>query len=534
MSETPELLDRAKKEKQDGISSGIPVIRTAQTPSGGKHIGNLNDVLRAHFVYKSLKDKGHKVRFVHTHDDRDPMKDVPGRLADLDAKWHNTQEFPELKKYLGVPLIMVPDPFGCCKSYGEHFSALWIKGLEMIGVEAENISTNALYEAGKFEPYVIKTFENIQEASRILAKHQSTKEEGYIPFDAICPKCNRLANVSSFDIAQKTVSFTCGGKAIKKKMSEGCGFVGEIPWSQGKLQWRFEWPAQWGIFKTTFEPFGKDHYEGSWKSGQEIMRAIFKEEPPIPYVYEFFLVNGEKMSASVGNVYITQDMLKLLEPETFLFFYTKRPGMQRDLDLKNIFRLVDDFESAENVYFGKESKIKIDEKNMKRSYEMCFAAAPKSQPIRIDYKFAALIGQSGGDVDRAIDLLKFTGHIKDKVTEKDKQVIAKRIESATYWAQNFADPQFRITLNEKLPDVSLNAHQKAAISELKEEIKKEKSEEELQLAVFNISRANSMEPKDFFRLIYQILINKDSGPRLGPFVIAVGKKKVMNLLDGVE
>ncbi len=531
-----QVLERAKKE------NNIPVIRTAQTPSGGKHIGNLNDVLRAHFVYKSLQDSGEKARFVHTHDDRDPMKDIPGRIADLDAKWFSAEQFPEMHKYLGVPYYLVPDPFGCCKSFSDHFSKLWIKGLEMIDVHPEHISTNALYEAGKFEPYIQMTFEKIQDASRILAKFQSTKEEGYIPFDAICPNCNRLANVSSFDLNEKTVTFTCGGKALKKKTSEGCGFSGEVPWSHGKLQWRFEWPAQWGIFKTSFEPFGKDHYEGSWKSGQEIMRIIFNEDPPIPYVYEFFLVNGEKMSASKGNVYITQDMMKLLEPEVFMFFYTKRPGMQRDLDLKNIYRLIDDFESAENVYFGDEKTTQgrhtkhrniTDEENMKRSYEMCFSDVPKKHPLRTDYKFAALIAQAGGDIDRAIELLKFTGHIKTEPDKEDKERIEKRLELAKYWAQNFADPEVKIQLNENIPDLQMNAHQKAAITALKEELKKDISESELQLAVFNIARANIMEPKEFFKLLYQLLINKDSGPRLGAFVIAVGKKRIINLLEQV-
>ncbi|MBI4162217.1 MAG: lysine--tRNA ligase [Candidatus Aenigmarchaeota archaeon] len=522
-----QVKERAKKE------NSMPVIRTAQTPSGGKHIGNLNDVLRAHFVYKSLRDSGKKARFVHTHDDRDPMKDIPGRIADLDAKWYSAEQFPEMQKYIGVPYYMVPDPFGCCKSFSDHFSKLWIKGLEMIDVYPEHISTNALYEAGKFEPYIQKTFEKIQDASRILAKFQSTKEEGYIPFDAICPNCNILSNVSSFDLEQKTVTFTCGGKTMKKKTSEGCGQTATVPWSHGKLQWRFEWPAQWGIFKTTFEPFGKDHYEGSWKSGQDISRIVFNEEPPIPYVYEFFLVNGEKMSASKGNVYITQDMMKLLEAEVFMFFYTKRPGMQRDLDLKNIFRLIDDFESAENVYFGKEAKIKTDEENMKRSYEMCFDSVPKIQPLRIDYKFAALIAQAGGDTDRAIELLKFTGHIKDEIKKEDREKIEKRLELAKFWAQNFADPQLKIIINEKIPSVDLSHHQRKAIKELLDELIKDKSESELQLAVFNIARANNMEPKEFFKLLYQLLISKDSGPRLGAFVIAVGKKRVIELLDQV-
>ena len=43
------------------------------------------------------------------------------------------------------------------------------------------------------------------------------------------------------------------------------------------MQWRFEWPAQWAIEKTTFEPMGKDHWEGSWKSGEVIAREIFEE-----------------------------------------------------------------------------------------------------------------------------------------------------------------------------------------------------------------------------------------------------------------
>jgi len=132
-----QVLDRAKKEKQDGISSGIPVIRTAQTPSGGKHIGNLNDVLRAHFVYKSLKDKGHKVRFVHTHDDRDPMKDVPGRLADLDAKWHNTQEFPELKN-----------------------KPLFIAGLMLYWAEGDNGKAGSNVRLTNIDPRMIKVFIN--------------------------------------------------------------------------------------------------------------------------------------------------------------------------------------------------------------------------------------------------------------------------------------------------------------------------------------------------------------------------------------
>ena len=83
------------------------------------------------------------------------------------------------------------------------------------------------------------------------------------------------------------------------------------------------------------------------------MRRVFEREPPIPFVYEFFLVNSAKMSASKGNVYIVQDMLKVMEPESFVYFYAKRPEKQRDLDLAHLSRMVEEFDEAERVYFGK-------------------------------------------------------------------------------------------------------------------------------------------------------------------------------------
>lgn len=508
--------------------SKSPVIRSGQTPSGGKHIGNLNDVVRAHFVYKSIIEKGAKARFIHTTDDRDPLKAVPRRLADLDARWHESSQF-NLQKYIGMPLVSIPDPFGCCSSYAEHFTKLWMTGLDIIGTKPELHSNDALYKAGKFDRYIIDLFTRIDEAGKIIARFQGSKSESYIPFDAICSNCGRLANIDSFSIENRTVRFTCGGKAIKNRMSEGCGFSGDVPWSSGKLQWRFEWPAQWGIFNTDFEPFGKDHSEGSWKSGQVIAREIYGIEPPIPYVYEFFLVNNEKMSASEGNVYIVQDMMKIMEKEVFMYFYTKRPGKQRNLDLRNIHLLVDDFESAERIYFDK----KDDERNVIRSYEMAMSSIPSKKPVRIPYQFAALISQFGGGLNRAIELMKFTGHVSDPAPD-ELDAIYRRLEVARYWALNYAPDNMRIDMNEKAPAIVLTANERKALADLISEIEKAPDEKALQSSIYDTARSNSMEPKDLFRLVYRLLLNRDSGPRLGPFMIAAGKERVLGLLSSVK
>lgn len=527
-----QIIERAKREGK------IPNIKCQQTPSGGKHIGNLNDVARSYFPYKIILERGEKAEFVHTTDDRDPLKDIPKKLPALDGEWHLSESLMDMKPYLGMPLCRIPDPFGCCPSWSRHFTQVWMDGVNALGMHPKLYSVDELYKEGKFEPYIKMVFEKRQEVGSIVSKFQATKSENYIPFDAICPNCGRLANIDDFDLKEKTVHFFCGGKAIKKRKSEGCGYEGWVPWSEGKLQWRFEWPALWGIFQTTFEPFGKDHAEGSWPSGQEIAKKIYGIEPPIPFVYEFFLVNEEKMSASVGNVYIVQDMLKIMEPEVFLYFYTKRPGRQRNLDLSRIYFLVDDFERAERIYYGVEEEANEREcENIKRMYSCAVSERKERMPVRVPYQFAAIIGQiAKGEesLERAIELLKFTGHVPSEgLSEEDKKTIAKRLEHASYWALNYAGPENRLIINEKPPELEISESQKAALAELSRELDKNRTEKELQSEIYEIARRNGIEPKDFFRLVYQILLNRESGPRLGPFMIAVGRERVKKLLEGL-
>ncbi|MFH1751123.1 MAG: hypothetical protein ABH863_05580, partial [Candidatus Micrarchaeota archaeon] len=82
------IIERAHRE------GAIANVKCQQTPSGAKHIGNLNDVARAFFPYKSVLEKGEKAIFVHTTDDRDPLKDIPLKLPDLEGKMHFTKDLP--------------------------------------------------------------------------------------------------------------------------------------------------------------------------------------------------------------------------------------------------------------------------------------------------------------------------------------------------------------------------------------------------------------------------------------------------------
>ena len=106
-----ECATRAAKEK------GIVTCRGGGSPSGTKHIGNLFDATKAYIVYKAVK--GAKARMIFTHDDRDPLRTVPSRLATLDAKWVTVDGVmeKEVSRFLGYPYISIPDPLACCASW---------------------------------------------------------------------------------------------------------------------------------------------------------------------------------------------------------------------------------------------------------------------------------------------------------------------------------------------------------------------------------------------------------------------------------
>ncbi|MFH1420734.1 MAG: lysine--tRNA ligase [Candidatus Aenigmatarchaeota archaeon] len=345
-----EAMERAKRENVD------VTCRSGASPSGAKHIGNLFDVLKSYIVHKSVLDNGFKSRLVLTHDDRDPIRKIPPRLPDLEGNWHTTEEIAKkMQSHLGEPYCNAPDPFGCCKSWSKHFATVWENGIRALGVEMQTYYNDDLYKQGKFEPFIVRALKNIDTSRKVIMQFQETKNENYIPFDVICENCGKIiGRATGFDLEQKTIDYVCEKKTLAGKYEiSGCGHRGTVSFDQGKLPWSFEWPAQWLIFKTTFEPFGKEHAEGSWPRCSAICKNVYNAEPPIPHIYEFLLVNGKKMAARMGNAYVVQDMLRILEPEIFFYFYTKRSTRQRNLDIENIYYLVDEFEKAERITMAK-------------------------------------------------------------------------------------------------------------------------------------------------------------------------------------
>ena len=80
--------------------------------------------------------------------------------------------------------------------------------------------------------------------------------------------------------------------------------------------------------------------------------------------------------------------------------------------------------------------------------------------------------------------------------------------------------------------ITIDDSSKAALRQLAELLSKNEKIEDLQNSIYNIAKENQVQPKNFFRILYQIILSTDRGPKIGPFIEDVGMKKVADSIYG--
>ncbi len=508
------------------------VIKGAVSPSGIPHVGHVNEILRGYYVAEVLRERGHDVRQVFGSDDRDALRKLPRRLADGD--WNLVDlgdvDAAALGENLGVPYRDVPDPFDDGHgSYGEHFTALLTESAQLIDVPVDLVSTSELYADGAFDEAVRTVLERRERAKDLLAEFQSGVEEDYVPFMPQCEDCGQLTSgVTGVDLEAETVEYTCEGLEAGGQQIDGCGHHGTATFRQGKLPWRFEWPAGWAALGVDFEPFGKDHAEGSWPSGRRIAREIFEIEPPVPMVYEWFTLGGEALSSSSGNVVTVPELLELLEPAVLRYFFVLNPGKQRDLDIAKIDRLVDDFDRFEAVYFGDaEPADEREQAFAERAYPFVVGEVP-DRHLRVPYTFAAVLGMTDNRELR-LEMARREGHLPADAPDWAIEAAMDRVERARRWAER-TDNEYNYRLQADCPNVDLGEDVPAALDELAEHVEAGLDADALQGEIYETAKRHDLPVGDLFEAGYELFLGQPDGPRLGPFLAALDDAFVVGRL----
>jgi lysyl-tRNA synthetase class 1 len=547
------------------------VVKGGVSPSGIPHLGNLNEVMRGYYVAEALRRRDRTVRQVFTADDRDPLRKLPRKLANLDGEVVGLGEVDAgaLGRNLGKPYTDVPDPFGCCDSYGDHFSTLVADAADRLGVPIEVVSNTDLYEDGTFEDVTRELLANGDRAREVLGEYQDKVDGDYVPFNPICANCGKVTEtVTAVDADAGTVEYRCTDMEAGGETIEGCGHEGTATLRAGKLPWRFEWPAQWRVLGVDFEPFGKDHAEGSWPSGEDVARRVLGDEPPVPMVYEWFTLDGEPFSSSEGNVVLAGEVLDLVEPEVLRYFFAKDPRRGRDFSIENLDALVGEFDRVERAHYGEpdaDDRTAFAERAYPDVVRPTVAAMldagdgalavpgddePWSRPVvdaderadlddlidagfdrrlRLPYTFAAVLGMTE-DPDIRTDIARKEGHLPDDAPDWARQFALSRVGRARSWARRTGN-EFDYDLKRaELPDVEFDAATGRALDELADVVAEGADGETIQGEFYEAAKRNDVDVGEFFAAGYRLFFDDEEGPQLGTFLGKLDREFVVRRL----
>jgi lysyl-tRNA synthetase class 1 len=487
--------------------------------SGFPHIGSLGDAARSYAVTLALKEMGVNSELVAFCDDKDGLRKVPAGLP------------KSLEKYLGFPVSSIPDPFGCHESYGKHMSSLLLDALDKCDIKYCYVSAKEVYEKGLLREEIRTILLNAKKAGEIVK--EEVGQERYtevLPYFPVCEKCGRIYTTKALEFLPKTdkVIYSCEGLEIKGKLIEGCGHKGEadISRGEGKLSWKGEFAARWKALDIRFEAYGKDIAD-SVRINDRICREILCFEPPSHARYEMFLdKGGRKISKSTGNVFTPQVWFRYGSPQSLLLLMLKRFVGTRTLDVSDIPSYMNELDDLEDAYFGKKAvKDSRELVKLRGLYEYCWVMEPPDKPsVHVPYNLLAFLVKMAPKEclnEFVTEKLLSYGYLQ-KHQPLDAS-LAKRIEYALNWTRDFEEI--------KETPVSLTQAEKTAIANLVKVLETEDEPDKIQNAIFNAAKTSGLKPGAFFKTLYAILMGAPQGPRLGPYILAMGKQNVINALQ---
>jgi lysyl-tRNA synthetase class 1 len=569
-----EVVVEAKRRGMDTIvcASGI-------SPSGPVHLGNLREVITPHLVADEIKRRGIACEHIMSWDDYDRFRKVPFGVG-VDESWN---------QHIGKPLTSVPPPPGSAHdSWAEHFKAPLVDALTRMGIDFRGISQTQQYTSGAYREQILHAMRERAHIDEVLGRYRTkaadpaavvagqakkldadqeaaaaeaaegsgaaseddgTAATGYYPYKPYCDVCQRdTTTVTAYDDETTALTYTCAcGHGRTVLLSES---------NHGKLVWKVDWPMRWAYEGVVFEPSGVDHQSpgSSFVVGGQLVREIFGGERPVGPMYAFVGIKGmAKMSSSKGGVPTPAEALEIMEPAILRWLYARRkPSQSFDISFgQEIQRLYDEWDALVRKVTG-DSAQPGDLAAYQRASSTAageLARTPHPLPFRT---LASVVDITTGHDDQTLRILSELDP-DDPLASLDEA--RPRLTCAENWVdtQVAAEDRTRVRVE---PDaellsgvgesereelrVLLEGHADPALPRLDDAW----SLDGLTTQVYGVPKvlrdieadAKLRDPelskaqREFFKLVYRLLIGKETGPRLPTLLLAVGLDRTKALL----
>jgi lysyl-tRNA synthetase class 1 len=481
------------------------VITGGMTTSGPAHLGTVCEFLYPAVLRSALEGKGEKAELHFVGDILDAFDGIPIDVQ----KYENI-----LKPELGKPLVYVTDPFGCHKSYGEHYLEQAKDLMKHMSLKIDVIQANDLYDSGKMDQYTRIFLAEEEKAKEIVARTSMRKLESlaeWSPIMPICGSCGKIATTRVLSHKGDEYEYACDKDV---EYTKGCGYRGKasITDHRYKLQWRLHWPAWQVLFGSSIEGSGIDHMTkgGSATTAEAVHREIFKREPPILFRYGFIMVNGKKYSKSKGIGMGAVELSELLPPE-LLKYALIEPNVEQNKDIDpNGDKLILLYNEVERINAIATPDNRADEKRW-----LAFRIAIGTLSWKASFVDMLLDYQISEDWDK----------VGEKLGDKSGvRYLAPYIER--WLSKGFAPERYNFSLKHS----KITEH-KEAVKRFVAELQGGMDDLKVHNLVYGVAKEEGIKPDELFKTIYGALIGKDKGPRMGKLIVSIGVDEVKHMLQ---
>ncbi|NYD56685.1 lysyl-tRNA synthetase class 1 [Nocardioides marinisabuli] len=531
------------------------------SPSGPVHLGNLREFLTVHFVAEEIRRRGLPVRHLHSWDDYDRFRKVP---AGVDPSWTD---------HIGRPLSAVPDPWECHASWAEHFKEPLVASLRAMGVEMEEVSQTEAYRRGDYVEQVLQAVAHRDRIETILGRYrtkaapvaESEQEAAALadsvleddeatgagdgngagdlarfPYKPYCRECGRdTTTATAYDDESADLAYTC----------TSCGFEGVTNLRtdhEGKLVWKVDWPMRWSVEGVDFEPGGVDHASpgSSYTVGKEVVKAVYGARAPSFVGYSFVGAGGQvKMSSSRGGVPTAADALKILEAPVLRWLYVRRqPKQAFNVDFgPEVVRLYDEWDSLTRKA-ADPAKRDAQVLAYERASSTAAAGTLPTPPVVVPFRLLSSVADvTAGSAELVSRIVGDVGHEHATVAD-----LEPRLSRAMTWMSEYVPESERTTVRSE-PDTArlaaLDEDEELWLRQLLDRMPDRLELDETTALIYGVPKLArglglddaptdevKADQKAFFRLLYELLVDAERGPRLPTLFLALGAEKVRSLL----
>jgi lysyl-tRNA synthetase class 1 len=550
----------------DDLGDHVITCASGASPSGPVHLGNLREFLTVHFVAEEIRRRGLAVRHLHSWDDYDRFRKVP---AGID---------PSFADHIGRPLSAVPDPWGCHASWAEHFKAPLLAALAEMGVEMEEVSQTEEYRAGTYREQILTAVRRRDDIERVMAKYRTkaaaaapespeeaaamadsvanddetgltglgaTDDLARFPYKPYCRDCGRDTTIiTAYDDETTELAYTCQVCAYRGSTN----LTTETPDTSGggKLVWKVDWPMRWAFEGVDFEPGGVDHASpgSSYTVGKELVKQVYGGRAPSFVGYSFVGAGGQvKMSSSRGGVPTASEALQILEAPILRWLYVRRqPKQAFNVDFgAEVVRLYDEWDAL-----GKKAADPGRSDAQTLAFERASATAAAGRlptpAVVVPFRLLSSVADvTAGSAELISTIIGNVGHEHASVAD-----LEPRLDKAMTWTSEFVPPEERTTVRETPAAdrlAALDEDEELWLRQLLDRMPDELHLDDTTALIYGVPKLArglglddaptdqvKQDQKDFFRLLYNLLVDADRGPRLPTLFLALGADKVRSLL----